>query len=153
MDERERRTLGGMCDTRVLLLHDAAAHSPVIRELFCQSVREISFCDPRRRDEPTRPGRTRVRTTYVCFGYLPADLRATSPRLPPASREARLPAVQTRRRGVCIYNASRNCVRLFGGIRTGARNRGGQVVITEIRALECKVFQVVNNNNRLRGNR
>lgn len=39
-------TANGMCDTRVLLLHDAAALSPVTRELFCQSVRSLSSVRP-----------------------------------------------------------------------------------------------------------
>lgn len=56
-------TTNGMCDTRVLLLHDAAALSPVIRELFCQSVRSLSvraFAD-----EPTsRAVRTFALATY-----------------------------------------------------------------------------------------
>lgn len=63
-------TANGMCDTRVLLLHDEAALSPVIRELFCQSVRSLSAAFA---DEPTN--RPYVRLLWL----LTRDLRAMSP--------------------------------------------------------------------------
>jgi len=111
-------TANGMCDTRVLLLHDEAALSLVIRELFCQSVRSLSAAFA---DEPAGPY---VRLLWL----LTRDLRATSPRSSHSVREeARLPRVQTRRCNVRIYNGCK-CARRFGGILTGARNHAGQVV-------------------------
>jgi len=89
--ERKMQTLSvatanGMCDTRVLLLHDEASLSPVIWELFCQSV--ISFCSLCRRTG--RAVRTFALATYP---WSSSDVSS----LASGREEARLPRAQTRR--------------------------------------------------------
>lgn len=145
MDERERginsRRQRHVWYTRFTITRRGRSLASYTRAFLSVCERDLFLrSSPTRRTDSAGP----YARTYVCFGYLPADLRATSP----ASREARLPAVQTRRRSVYIHNASATvCVSLAASVRM-RETAGGQVVITEIGVLECKVFRVPNKNNR-----
>lgn len=120
-----------MCDTRVLLLHDGAALSPVIRELFCQSVRSLSAAFA---DEPAGPY---VRLLWL----LTRDLRATSPlaRLTPRVKRPVYHAHRHAAATSASITVASVRVALAASLRV-ARNRAGDKWLAEIGALKREVF-------------